>query len=132
MLFIAKSTKLNNDKGNLLNLGLPWYVAPEGFLFNGNPRFLRGTLKKNPATLVFNVELWLNSGRRKKSPWFLLIQWLFNKMERRRQVIARFPEELQARCSSILNDKELISLVEKSSSPSATYEMVFAETKDIS
>lgn len=45
---------------------------------------------------------------------------------------ARSPEEIKVRCSSILNNKELISLVEKSSSPSAAYEMVFAETKDIS
>lgn len=44
----------------------------------------------------------------------------------------RSAEEIKARCSSILNDKELIALVEKSSSPSAAYEMVFAETKDIS
>jgi len=44
----------------------------------------------------------------------------------------RSSEEIKARCSSILNNKELISLVEKSSSPSATYEMVFAETKDVS
>jgi len=44
----------------------------------------------------------------------------------------RSPEEIKARCSSILNNEELVSLVEKSSSPSAAYEMVFAETKDIS
>jgi hypothetical protein len=46
--------------------------------------------------------------------------------------MARSPEEIKARCSSILNNKELVSLVEKSSSPSAAYEMVFAETKDVS
>jgi len=44
----------------------------------------------------------------------------------------RSAEEIKARCSSILNNKELVALVEKSSSPSAAYEMVFAETKDIS
>lgn len=44
----------------------------------------------------------------------------------------RSAEEIKARCSSILNDKELVALVEKSSSPSAAYEMVFAETKDVS
>ncbi len=44
----------------------------------------------------------------------------------------RSAEEIRARCSSILNNKELIALVEKSSSPSAAYEMVFTETKDIS
>jgi len=43
----------------------------------------------------------------------------------------RSPEEIKARCSSILNNEELVSLVEKSSSPSAAYEMVFAKTKDI-
>jgi hypothetical protein len=43
----------------------------------------------------------------------------------------RSPEEIKARCSSILNNKKLVSLVEKSSSPSAAYEMIFAETKDI-
>ena len=44
----------------------------------------------------------------------------------------RSAEEIKARCSSILNNKELVALVEKSSSPSAAYEMVFAESKDIS
>jgi len=44
----------------------------------------------------------------------------------------RSAEEIKARCSLILNDKELVVLVEKSSSPSAAYEMVFAETKDVS
>jgi hypothetical protein len=43
----------------------------------------------------------------------------------------RSAEEIKARCSSILNNRELVALVEKSSSPSAAYEMVFAETKDI-
>jgi len=44
----------------------------------------------------------------------------------------RSAEEIKARCSSILNNKELVALVEKSSSPSAAYEMVFVETKDVS
>lgn len=44
----------------------------------------------------------------------------------------RSAEEIKARCSSILNDRELVALIEKSSSPSAAYEMVFAESKDIS
>jgi len=44
----------------------------------------------------------------------------------------RSAEEIKARCSSILNDKELVVLVGKSSSPSAAYEMIFAETKDVS
>lgn len=44
----------------------------------------------------------------------------------------RSAEEIKARCSLILNDRELVALVEKSSSPSAAYEMVFAETKDVS
>ncbi len=44
----------------------------------------------------------------------------------------RSAEEIKARCSSILNDRELVVLVAESSSPSAAYEMVFAETKDIS
>ena len=44
----------------------------------------------------------------------------------------RSAEEIKARCSSILNDKALVALVEKSSSPSAAYEMVFVETKDVS
>ena len=46
--------------------------------------------------------------------------------------MARSPKEIKARCSSVLNNKELVFLVEKSSSPSAAYEMVFGETKDIS
>ena len=44
----------------------------------------------------------------------------------------RSAEEIKARCSLILNDKALVALVEKSSSPSAAYEMVFVEMKDIS
>ena len=44
----------------------------------------------------------------------------------------RSAEEIKTRCSSILNDKVLVALVEKSSSPSAAYEMVFVETKDVS
>jgi len=44
----------------------------------------------------------------------------------------RSAEEIKERCSSILDNRELVALVEKSSSPSAAYEMVFAETKNIS
>ena len=44
----------------------------------------------------------------------------------------RSSEEIKARCNCILNDEKIISLVKTSSSPSAAYEMVFAETKDIS
>jgi hypothetical protein len=44
----------------------------------------------------------------------------------------RSAEEIKTRCSSILNDIELVAFVEKSSSPSAAYEMVLVETKDIS
>jgi len=44
----------------------------------------------------------------------------------------RSVEEIKVRCSSILNDREIVVLVEKSSSPSAAYEMIFVETKDIS
>lgn len=46
--------------------------------------------------------------------------------------MARSPEEIKAWCSSILDNEKLVSLVEKSSSPSAAYKMIFAETKDIS
>jgi len=44
----------------------------------------------------------------------------------------RSVEKIKARCSPIFNDREIISLVDKSSSPSAAYEMVFVETKDVS
>lgn len=45
--------------------------------------------------------------------------------------MAKSPEEIKARCSSILNDSKLVSLVEKSSSPSAAHEIIFVETKDV-
>lgn len=44
----------------------------------------------------------------------------------------RSSEEIKARCACILNNKGIIALVEASSSPSAAYEMVFTETKDVS
>jgi len=44
----------------------------------------------------------------------------------------RSAEEIKARCACVLNNKGIVTLVEASSSPSAAYEMVFAETKDIS
>lgn len=44
----------------------------------------------------------------------------------------RSAEEIKARCACILGNKNIVALVEASSSPSAAYEMVFAETKDIS
>lgn len=43
----------------------------------------------------------------------------------------RSAEEIKARCACILENKGIVALVEASSSPSAAYEMVFAETKDI-
>ncbi len=39
--------------------------------------------------------------------------------------------EVKARCLVILEDKEIISLVKETSSPSAAYDVVFAETKDL-
>ena len=44
----------------------------------------------------------------------------------------RSSEEIKARCACILRNRNIIALVEASSSPSAAYEMVFAETKDVS
>ena len=44
----------------------------------------------------------------------------------------RSADEIKARCTCVLNNKSIVALVEASSSPSAAYEMVFAETKDIS
>ena len=43
----------------------------------------------------------------------------------------RSAEEIKARCSLILEDKKIVSIVGVSSSPTAAYEMVFVETKDI-
>ena len=39
-------------------------------------------------------------------------------------------EEVKARCKSILNDEVVINLVVKSSSPTAAFEMILAETGD--
>lgn len=44
----------------------------------------------------------------------------------------RSAEEIKARCACVFENKSIITLVEASSSPSAAYEMVFTETKDIS
>lgn len=44
----------------------------------------------------------------------------------------RSAEEIKARCVCVLEDKSIVALVEASSSPSAAYEMVFTETKDVS
>ena len=46
--------------------------------------------------------------------------------------MSRSAEEVKARCLLILDDEKIVSLVAVSSSPSAAYEMVFAETKDLS
>ncbi len=43
----------------------------------------------------------------------------------------RSSKEIKARCACILSSKSIVTLVEASSSPSAAYEMVFAESKDI-
>ncbi|MFH0852056.1 MAG: hypothetical protein V1845_00395 [bacterium] len=43
----------------------------------------------------------------------------------------RSVEEVKARCSAILNDGRVVSLVKASSSPTAAYEMVFVETRDV-
>jgi len=40
--------------------------------------------------------------------------------------------EIKERCACILRNKIIVALVEASSSPSAAYEMVFTETKDVS
>lgn len=44
----------------------------------------------------------------------------------------RSADEIKARCACVLDNESIVALVEASSSPSAAYEMVFAETKDIS
>ena len=46
--------------------------------------------------------------------------------------MARSFQEIKTRCSSILNDEKVLSLVMASSSPSSAYEMIFAETGNIS
>jgi len=47
------------------------------------------------------------------------------------QAMTRSMEEIKARSALILDDEKVISLVKASNSPSAAYEMVFAETKSI-
>lgn len=42
--------------------------------------------------------------------------------------MARSLEEVKARCKIILGDEIIIKLVDKSSSPTAAYEMIMAET----
>ena len=37
-------------------------------------------------------------------------------------------EEVKARCKIVLNDEVVINLVDKSSSPTAAFEMIMAET----
>ena len=44
----------------------------------------------------------------------------------------RSSEEIKVRCTCILENRSIVALVEASSSPSAAYEMIFAETKDVS
>lgn len=44
----------------------------------------------------------------------------------------RSSDEIKARCACVLENKSIIALVEASSSPSAAYEMIFTETKDVS
>ncbi len=44
----------------------------------------------------------------------------------------RSAEEIKARCAHILNNKNIVNFVEKSSSPSAAYEIIFVNTKDTS
>lgn len=39
-------------------------------------------------------------------------------------------EEVRARCKTVLNDEMILNLVDKSSSPTAAFEMIMAETKD--
>ena len=44
----------------------------------------------------------------------------------------RSSDEIKARCACVPENKSIVTLVEASSSPSAAYEMIFAETKDVS
>ncbi len=46
--------------------------------------------------------------------------------------MSRSSSEIKVRCSSILDDDEIVFLVGESSSPSAAYEMVFSKTRDAS
>jgi len=45
--------------------------------------------------------------------------------------MGRSVEEIKARCSRILGDEKIVSIVGASSSPTAAYEMVFAEVGDV-
>lgn len=45
--------------------------------------------------------------------------------------MVRSAEEIKTRCLPILQDKKIVALVAASSSPTAAYEMVFAETQDM-
>lgn len=44
------------------------------------------------------------------------------------ELVKRSAQEIEVRCDPILNNKEIISLVKDSSSPTAAFEMVFAKT----
>ena len=45
--------------------------------------------------------------------------------------MSRSFEEIKARCSCILGNEKILFLVEKSSSPSAAFEMIMTETNNI-
>jgi hypothetical protein len=51
-----------------------------------------------------------------------------NLNNRRCQAMNRSIEEIKARCSCILENERIISLIKSSSSPSAAYDMVFNVT----
>jgi len=44
----------------------------------------------------------------------------------------RTAEEVEMRCASILNDRQVVFFVKKSSSPTSAYDMVFNKTGDVS
>lgn len=44
----------------------------------------------------------------------------------------RTAEEVEMRCASILNDRQVVFSVKKSSSPTSAYDMVFSKTGDVS
>jgi hypothetical protein len=54
-----------------------------------------------------------------------LYKWRYHAM-------SRSATEVKARCHHILGDKRIVSLVVSGCSPSAVYEMIFNETKDVS
>jgi len=43
----------------------------------------------------------------------------------------RSSEEIKTQCACVIENKSIVALVGASGSPSAAYEMVFAESKDI-